>query len=404
MKHALLSVFCLLFCTVDLYSRDTIKWEDDIPEIKIKANGLFSKKEDPKARNSQKTPPGTIAREIAVDNYRFKWQPQWSFAGLGGAILPFALESSDESVLGIVETLPQKDAPSSSIIAFISLADFAVINYTVMKGKNVRKFCFVPFSQKIVCLIKSPYNKYYPEPKFQLQTIDTHTAKVISSTPMSKEEPIELCSNGSSVFAAFRDSDQIRVYDTDKLSEYKSFPAVTKPAVLKCSRDGKKLFVAGSSEIRFFDIEQQIIPEKEIALPAFFSPDKAVLCTNNASKFLLSVFGGDTYFYNGEKFIKICKRTDSDVAWSAAGRHILVGHPKNSSIASYKPDKPDTPEAQFRFQKLRPYTNGKLFKIITLPRGAAGIAILDKRGALCHFTHKRNRWKKEIIIEQSEPR
>ncbi|MDD5596643.1 MAG: hypothetical protein PHV82_01780 [Victivallaceae bacterium] len=403
MKYTFMPVFCLLFCTFCLYSKDTVKWEDDTPEVKIKASGLFSKKKDPKVRNSKNTPADSIAREIAVDNYRFQWQPQWSFAGLGGAILPFALESGDESVLGIVETLPQKDTSSSSIIVFINLADFAIINYTVMTGKDVRKFCFVPFSQKIVCLVKSPYNKYYPEPKFQLQTIDTHTAEVISSTPMAKEEPVAVCSNGGNVFAAFRDSDRIRVYDIDKLSEYRSFPAVSNPAALKCSRDGKKLLAVGSSEIRFFDIEQQIVPEKKITLPAFFNPDKAVLCSEDASKFLLSVFGGDTYFYNGEKFIKICKRTDSDVAWSAAGKSILVGQPQNSSIASYKPDDLDTPETQFRFQKLRPYTNGKLFKIITLPPGQAGIAVLDKRGALCHFTCKRNRWKKDMIIEQPEP-
>jgi hypothetical protein len=403
MKYAFPLLLCLLFNSLCLYSKDMIKWDDDSPELKIKASGRFEKIKDPKAHNSKNTPANSTAREMAVDHYRFKWQPKWNFTGLGGAILPFVLESSDESVLGIVETLPQKDAPFSSIIVFINLQNFDVINYTVMPGQDVRKFCFVPFSSQIICIIKSPYDKYYPEPKFQLQTIDTSTGKTISATAAAKEEPIAVCSNGKSVFAAFKDTNRLRVYSPDRLSAYTTLETVSNPKLIKCSRDGKKLLVAGSREIQFFDIEQQIVPEKKIALPEFFTPDKAILCSDDASSFLVSVFGGDTYFYGNGRFTKICKRTDSDVAWNTSGKFIFVGLPKDSIIAVYNADNLNSPETEFKFGKMRPATTAKLLKIVTLPAGKPGVAVLDKHGGLYYFTTKRSRWKKAVIIEEPKP-
>lgn len=403
MKYVFLPALCLFFYPFCLPAKDALKWEDDTPAAKIEAGGLFRKTEDPDAQNSKNTPDGSTAREIAVDDYRFQWRPRWNFTGLGGAILPFVLESSDESTLGIVETLPQTNAPSSSIIVFLNLRDFAIINYTVMPGKDVRRFCFVPFSSAIICLIKAPCNKYYPEPKFQLAAIDTRNAQTVAKTPASEAEPLAFCSNGKSLFAAFRNSRRIRVYDAARLAGYTTLQTVDNPALLECSPDGKKLLAVGDGKIQFFAVEQEIVPEKEIALPAFFKPDKIVPCAADASEFLLSVLGGDTYFYNGAEFIKICKRTDADIAWSAAENFIVVGQLKDAVIAFYKSAKPDSPEMEFKFQKLHPATNDRLLKIIPLPGKNSGIAVLDQRGALYHFTRKRNKWQKSIIIEQPKP-
>jgi hypothetical protein len=407
MKYTLLLISILLLHTTNALSENTIEWESDKAKVKAKASGLFSKTKTPKLKNSKNAPSGSVARAMAVDGYKFKWRPRWNFVAMGGSLLPFVLESSDESVLGIVETLPQKNASSSSIIVFINLHDLHVNNYLVMTGKNVRKFCFVPFSSNIVCLIKLPYDKYDQKPKFQLQTIDTHVGFPVSTTVVIKDIPSAFCSssNGSKLFVAFKGSNKIRVYTTKYLS--KDFTtlktAVNNPVAITRSLNGKRLLVTGSEKIQVFNIEQQPIPEENINLPEFFQPDKIVLCSDDASTFLISRLGGATYFYNGKSFIKIVKRTDNDINWSRVEQSILIGLPQKSTIAVYSTSNLETPLTTLRFQKARPATTGKLDKIISLPTQSSGIAILDKRGALLRIYQKRHRWLKEIIIDQPTP-
>lgn len=386
-------------------AKDTIKWEDDTPKIEVKATGLFGRTPAPGLRNSQTAPAGSRARELAVDNYRFDWKPRWNFIGLGGAILPFALESGDESVFGIIETLPQEGAPTSSIIVFMNLYNRQLINYLVMTGEDVRKFCYIPFSRNIVGLIKAPYDKYEPEPKFRFQTIDTHSGSRVSISPWLKTPAVAFCcSRDGRLFAAFGNSDKIRVYEANKLSRgFTTVKAVADPVALNCSADGRTLVAAGSSQVRFFDIQQQPMPEKTLELPAFFHPDKLVLCAADAAQFLVSVFGGPSYFYNGSRFVKLCNCTDADINWSISERRLLIGLPQKSVIAVYNPQNPETPEIQFRFRTLRPATTGKLFKIISLPGNGTGIAVLDRLGALSHIYRKKHRWVKNIIIEPPKP-
>ena len=405
MRYILLLVSVLFIA--DVFSKDTIKWENDGPEIKVKASGLFSKTEAPKFMSSKDAPSGSYARALAVDHYKFQWRPRWNFVGMGGAILPFVLESSDNSALGIVETLPQKDAPASSIIVFMNLHKLQVNNYVVMTGKDVRKFCFIPFSSNIVCLIKSPYDKYDPKPKFQLQTMDTHIDMPVSTSPVFKNEITAFCcsGDGSKLFVAFKDSNKIRIYDTNELEKsFTTLKTVNNPIALSCSKDGKRLLVTGHDKIQVFNIEQQPIPEKTINLPQYFHPDKIVLCSDNASSFLVSLFGEDTYFYSNERFTKICKRTDADVNWSSTDQRILIGLPQKSTVAIYSTSDLENPQNQFRYQKIRPKTNGKLHKIISLPTRGGAVLILDKRGTLARLYPKRHRWSKEIIINEPSPR
>jgi len=405
MKYILL-LLCVLTSGA-IYAENTIKWESDAPKIEVKATGLFSRTKAPKLINSKYAPEGTYAKALAADHYKFEWRPRWNFVGLGGALLPFALESPDQSALGIVETLPQKDAPSSSIVVFINLYNLRVNNYLVMTGKDVRKFCFVPFSGNIVCLTRSPYDKYYPEPKFQLRTMDTHTGLQLSASPVFKNKITAFCCSpdGGKLFVAFKDSDKIRIYDTNELSKpFKTLKTVKAPVSLDCTSNSKRLIVTGSEKIQVFNVEQEaVIPEYTIRLPQYFHPDKTVLCSNDGSSFMVSRFGEDTYFYNDGKFSKICKRTDADVNWSIAEQHILVGLPQKSTIAIYSPDEPGTPRKQFSFQKLRPKTIGKLYKIICLPKSRDSVVILDNLGVLAKISPKRHNWQKEIIINQPKP-
>lgn len=405
MKYNFLLVACIIYAS-SVFSKNTIEWENDTPEVKVKASGLFSKSKDPKLRNSKDAPAGTYAHALAVDNYSFQWRPRWNFVGMGGALLPFALESPDESILGIVETLPQKDARSSSIVVFLNLYKLKVNNYMVMTGKNVRKFCFIPFSSNVVCLIKSPYDKYDPKPEFQFQTMDTHIGFPVSTSPVIKDIPVAFCcsKDGSKLFVAFKDSNKIRVYNTNELKKsFKTFKTINDPIAIKRSLNGKRLVIAGSEKIQIFNTEQDVIAEKTINIPKFFHPEKIVLCSNDASTFLVSRFGEATYFYNGENFIKLTNRSDADVNWSITEQRILLGLPQKATVKLYSPNDLQTPQAKFQFQKIRPKTNGKLYKIITLPAGAKGVAILDKRGALLHLYPKRHRWMKEIIINQPSP-
>jgi WD40 repeat protein len=410
MRQTLYFIFiltgCLLCHAPRAFSKNTIKWEEDAPKVEIKANGLFFKTPAPKLNNSQAAPADTRARDLAVDNYRFQWHPRWNFIGLGGAIFPFALQSIDESTLGIVETLPQENAPSSSIIVFINLYNLRIINYLVMTGKDVRKFCYVPFSHKLVCLIKSPYDKYDPKPEFQLQTMDTHTGKVISSSPMFKKGITALCcsKDGSKLFVTFKNSNKVKIYDVDKLSEaFKTFKTIENPVTLNRSANGNRLVIAGSSKIEIFNIEQQVIPEKTIKLPDFFQPEKLVLCSNDASKFLISRLGEASYFYNGKSFIKLCDRSDADINWSLSEKRIILGTPHKSTICIYDPQKLKAPEMKFYFRKVKPKTNGKLYKLISLPGHGAGIGILDTRGAFLQLYRERRRWRKRVIIDQPTP-
>lgn len=406
MKYTFLLTACILCYTNCAFSKKTIIWENDGPKVKVKASGIFGKRKDSKLRGSKDAPIGTFARALAVDFYEFYWRPRWNFIGLGGAIIPFALESVDESALGIVETLAQKDAPSSSIVVFMNLYNLEINNYVVMTGKDVRKFCFIPFSSSIVCLIKLPYNKYEPKAKFKLQTMDTHISFPVSTSPILKDEPVALCSStdGSSLFVAFKDSNKIRIYKTNELSKaFTTFKTVKDPFALKRSANGTKLVVAAYDKIQTFNIEQKIIPERTINLPPFFHPDKLVLCAKDASSFLVSSHGGATYFYENEEFIKIIKRTDTDISWSMLEQNILIGLPKKSTIAIYSTDDLEDAKTLLKFQKIKPPTSGKLYKIITLPTPKRGIVILDKRGALSRLYQKRQRWKKEIIINQPKP-
>jgi WD40 repeat protein len=406
MRYTFLLTGSLLLCAVSAFSKNTVKWENDTPETKIKASGLFSKTKDSKLCSSKNAPVGTYAKALAVDHYKFQWRPRWNFVGMGGAILPFVLESPDESALGIVETLPQKNAPSSSIVVFINLYNLRVNNYLLMTGKDVIKFCFIPFSSNVVCLIKAPFDKYNPKPKFQFQTMDTHIDLPVSTSAVIKDIPAAFCcsKDGSKLFVAFKDSNKIRIYNTNELSKaFKTFKTIDDPIAINRSANGKRLVITGSGKIQVFNTEEQIIPEETIDLPKFFHPDKVVLCSNDASTFLVSSLGGATYFYNGDSFIKICKRSDADVNWSIAEQRILLGLPQESTVAIYSTGDLENPEAQFRFKKIRPSTNGKLYKIISLPTRGAGVAILDKRGTLSRLKRKRKRWMKEIIINQPKP-
>ncbi len=406
MKYFFLLTACMLFYTNSAFSKNTIAWESEGPKIEVKASGLFSKTKDSKLLNSKYAPAGTYAKALAVNHYKFAWRPRWNFVGLGGALLPFVLESPDESTLGIVETLPQKDAASSSIMVFINLYNLQVINYMLMTGKDVRKFCFVPFSNNVVCLIKSPYDKYYPEPKFQFQTMDTHIGIPVSTSPVFKDEITAFCcsADGSKLFVAFKDSNKIKIYNTNDLAEsFTTFKTIKNPIAINCSANSKRLVITGSDEIQVFNTEQQVIPEYIIKLPEYFHPDKIVLCSNDASSFIVSCFGEATYFYAGKKFTKLCKRSDADVNWSIADQRILIGLPQKSTVAIYTPDELRTPQKQFSFQKIRPKTSGKLYKIICLPKSGKGVIILDKLGVLARISPKRHSWQKEIIINQPKP-
>ena len=405
MKYILLLIGILLSGVI--FAKSKIVWESDKPKIEVKATGLFSKTKNSKIINSKHAPEGTYAKALAVDHYEFEWRPRWNFVGMGGALLPFAIESPDQSALGIVETLPQKDAPSSSILVFMNLYNLQVNNYMVMTGKDVRKFCFVPFSSNVVCLIRAPYDKYYPKPKFQLQTMDTHIGMPVSISPVFKSEITAFCCSpdGSRLFVAFKDSNKIKIYDTNDLSKsLAAIETVKAPVYLNSTANSKRLIVTGSDKVQVFNIEQDVaIPEYIINLPEYFHPDKMILCSDDASSFLISCVGEDTYFYNNKEFTKICKRTDTDVNWSIARKRILVGLPKKSTVAIYSPDELETPQKQFSFQKVRPKTIGKLHKIICLPNSGRGVVILDKLGVLARIFPKRRSWQKEIIINQPRP-
>ena len=386
---------------------DSIKWEDDKPKTKIKASGHFSKLRVPKLLNRKSAPPGTMANILAVDNYRFSWKPRWSFIGMGGAMLPFVCQSQDQSILGIVETLPQKDAPASSIIVFINLYNLKIVNYTVLPGKNVRRFCYIPNSSKIVCLVKQPFDKYYPTPKYQLLTIDTHDGEISSASAIFKDNITALCcsSDGGRLFVALENSDKLRIYAIDDLKQkFETLKTTKTPIALNKSLDGRRLIITGSEEIQIFDAStEELILEKSIKLPEHYHPDKTVLCSNDASTILVSRTGDNTYYYNGRGFVSLCKRTDADAAWWEAGKRIVIGEPKKSRIFVYKPSNLETPENDFYLQRTRPKTTGKLRKIVCLPDKKMELVILDDMGTLSHFTKKKRRWQKEIIINQPSP-
>ncbi|MDD5727081.1 MAG: hypothetical protein PHV59_00825, partial [Victivallales bacterium] len=281
---------------------NAIKWDADHPETKIEARGRFSKLRDPRQKNNTAAPADSSARILAVDGYCFQWRPNWSFVGLGGALLPFACQSPDQSVLGIVETLPQKNAPESSIIVFLNLYDLRIINYTVMPGMDVRRFCFIPNSRELICLVKQPFNKYYPTPKYRLVKVDSRTAEINSASAIFEGEITALCCSpdGDRVFTVCKNSDMLRIYGREDLKRaFTTVKTVKSPLFLNCSADGRRLAVTGSDEIRIYLLEQPLIPEKTIKLPAHYHPDKTVLCSDDASALLLSRLGDDTYYYDG---------------------------------------------------------------------------------------------------------
>ena len=195
------------------------------------------------------------------------------------------------------------------------------------------------FPSNIVCLIKIPYNKYEPKPKFRLCTMDAHIDLPISTSSILKNKPVAICcsSDGSKLFVAFKNSNKIRIYDTNELTAgFKIIKTVKDPIAINRSIDGNKLVVTGSEKIEIFNTEQEILSEEVINLPSFFKADKMVLCTNDASAFLISSEDGSTYFYNNEKFTKIVKRSDADVSWDPRTKRILIAIPKKSIIAIYE--------------------------------------------------------------------
>jgi hypothetical protein len=402
-------LFCIFILTyglsvVKISAQNDIKWEDNKPKVKIVPKGDFSKIPRPSLSYSKQAPKGSTANLVAVDGYLFKWRPNWNFVGLGGDLLVYVRQSNDKSAIGIVETLPQKGAPSSSIIVLINLFNRQVVNYVVIPGKNVRKFCFVPHTSKIVCLVKSPYNKYYPEPEFQLSILDTQTGDIIVSSPLFEETISSICvsPDGSKLFATSTDSDKIRIYDINDLNSFKTVDTVSDPKDMQLSSNAKHLVVAGSEKVQIFDIQQEFIQEKIIDIPAFFDSEKLVLCSDDGEKFLLSRLGEATYYYNGKRFKKLCKITDNDIGWDKMASRILIGSPLKSTVLIFNPEKLDSPEYEFKFQKIRPRTDGKLYRIIPLPKGD-GILLLDRRGALSRIYKVKHRWKKEIIINEPKP-
>jgi hypothetical protein len=386
---------------------EAIKWEDDKPKVKIKASGHFRRQLNPKQLNSKLAPPGTTANILAVDKYRFSWKPRWNFVGMGGALLPFVRHSLDQSVLGIIETLPQKDAPDSSIIVFINLYNLEIINYVVLPGRNVRAFCYIPDSRKIACLVKHPFNKYYPTPEYQFLIIDTRTTETASASPVFKKNITAFCcsSDGNRLFAAVENSDKLRIYTIDDLKrEFETLKTVKTPIAVNQSLDGRRLVVTGGGEIQIFDAStDEVILEKSIKLPEHYYPDKTILCAKDASTLLVSRIGDNTYYYNNGNFINLRQRTDADVAWWEAGKRIIAGNPKKSQILVYSPSNLESPESDFYLRRSRPKTTGKLRKIVCLPDKKMEIVILDTMGALIRFTKKKRRWQKEIIIDQPSP-
>ena len=387
---------------------EKIKWDDDKPEVIIKASGRFSKLHDSKLKNSKSAPPGTLANILAVDNYNFKWKPSWNFIGMGGALLPFVHQNQKQNVLGIVETLPQKGAPDSSIIVFINLYNLEIINYTVLPGRNVRRFCYIPNSRQIVCLVKRPLDKYYPTPKYQFLIVDTHNAEISSASKIFKDNVTAFCcsNDGSRLFVAYKNSNELKIYSIDDLEQkFTIFKTVKNPIAINRSLDGSKLFVTGSDKVQIFDAStDELISDKFIKLPEYYHPDKTVLCANDGSTFLVSQVGDNTYFYNGRRFVSLCKRSDTDVAWWEAEQRIVIGEQKKSKISIYNPSNLESPESDFYLERVRPKSLGKPREIVCLPGKKKELAIIDNMGGLNRLYKKRRRWKREIIIEHPSPR
>lgn len=343
-KLFLAMIFSMVGFVPMTVNAEKIKWDDDKPQVVVKATGRFSKINDPSLKNSKSAPPGTMANILAVDNYSFRWKPSWNFVGMGGALLPFVHPNQKQNVLGIVETLPQKGAPDSSIIVFINLYNLKIINYTVLTGKNVRRFCYIPNSRQIVCLVKQPFDKYYPTPKYQFLLVDTHNAEVSSASKIFKDDITAFCcsSDGSKLFVAYKNSDKLKIYSVNDLEQKPtSLKTINKPIALNRSFDGNKLVVTGSNKIQFFDAStNELISEKFINLPEYYHPNKMVLCANDASTFLVSRVDDNTYYYNGRRFINLCKRSDADVAWWVAAQRIIVGEQKEIQDIDLQPTKP----------------------------------------------------------------
>ena len=138
----------------------------------------------------------------------------------------------------------------------------------------------------------------------------------------------------SILFVGFKNSNRIKIYNTEELTDKPtSLKTVKNPIAIKRSKDGTKLIIAGSEQVQIFDTEEQIIPEETINLPKFFTPDKLILCADDASSFIVSDYGGATYFYHDEDFTKITKRTDSDVKWDPVEQNILISLPQKKTIA-----------------------------------------------------------------------
>lgn len=398
----LLSLFSFIYIA---NSQDLkLDWQETRKKNKAKAVGLFSKKYSPGTNSS--VPGNTTLKDVCRKNYAFEWKPSWRYKGLGGVLLPYALQSDDQTVWGLVETLPQKDADASSIIVFFNLYNMKIANYLVMDGKNVRSFCYVPFSKNIVCLVKSPYDKYFPKDKYQFFTMDTSNGSVVSKSAEMKEKISSICASpdGKSLYAAIPASNLLRVYDIYNLNqEYKTVKTIKSPLAIKLSFNGKKLLVCGKNAIQYFTIHPKLLPEKTISLPNYYTPDKLVICSNDGEKFLISSNGDDTYYYNGKKFIKILKRTAADIGWSRSGKRLILPTTQKSNIEIINPETPDEVEKEFRFQRPRPTTKSALMKLIPLPKYESGFGILDQKGILMKLYPVKRRWKKTIIVDEPAP-
>ncbi|MCP3967298.1 MAG: hypothetical protein GY750_08835 [Lentisphaerae bacterium] len=397
----LLYTFCVILiagniCAAD-YSNLTIKWDEEKTASKAKFEGYFSKENISGYKNDVQTPGDTTVAAALINGYKFSWQPTWRYEGAGQVWLPEVCQSSDRSLLALVENSKNGKGVKSSILVLMNLFNSRVINYIVFNGVDIINFCLVPNNNKIIALVKSPPDKYSDIRQYKLVLLSHYDGRktVASKSFMYKVNTMCVANNGNDLLVAPESESYAMVYDVTKLN-VAPVKVKTQREITAVTAYGKGFIIGGKSFIsKLVKSGNGWNVKNKYNAPADFCPAEIVPCGND-KKFAAVQQDGPAYYYNGSIFTQIGDRFEGTVAWDSFNKRVMLVEKRNSVIMLYNPDS-SSKNVLFTPAKVKPRTRGDVTGLYPAPDGKA-IFALDDKGNLMKLTKPCRRWKKQLIF------
>ena len=369
--------------------------EERVPEVK--ATGTWKKLPVSNSGHADKTPPGTLAAQLAEDGFLFTWRPSPDVSRvLQAADLTGAQISEDGSLLIIAERIGGAGSNNSTRFVFINLISGNICGGFELPLRRITAFYTIPGTPEKIIAVQDEQLQTKTEHKLLL--IDLKRRSVSAESAPQFRPVTSVATDGRRLWFSLSNSNDIMECDV-ALTETPLSRHQTKHSVRRLLFHPKSnSIIAWQHYIcEYFSIKPSMLYlEHTVQLPAYFSQAWAAVVPGIANAAVFVDNNGRGIYVSPGGYVTLPGKLEP-YGVALSGNQVIIGSSDRMKLANIiLPDA--ILKGFYAPNSLQPHNRNKTRFLLARKTTPAELIQVDERGNVFKITLTGRRGRKTVLL------